>query len=190
MNNEDKLFSTFYWKIILDNNNPKNRKDIVLTGYSKMEGRNEKQDKMHLLFNIILRMNKCGYFEKFEKWKIYKRTGDFCNEQNDINFLTLYPNDFKILETTKLEDRHKTNHSTLVKFLTDFYNARKNKVDFTYLLPVEKKAVNLDNLLCYHKQKFETIKELYYHCEKLQKSGFAFGQIEHFKLMYLQKNNL
>jgi hypothetical protein len=185
----DKLFSSFYWEIELDPTNPLNKGAITLHGYSKEQNRAENRDKTQLLCNIILRINKAGYFNRFKEWRIYKRVGEFINKDVDNLFLIMYADTYKIADCKSNEPKTREQYQRIIKFLSDFYDARAGK-EVKNLLPQRENVFNFstEELLDPRRVKFQSLKDLYAYCSKLISNGVAFGRVDHFKAQVMQIN--
>lgn len=174
--NWDKFYSTYYWKIYMDQNNAKNSNSVeFLQGYSKVENQRESADTTHLLKTKIFNLYKNGYFERSLKIEIFQRLDDIINTKNDIKILILKPNEYQI----------NPDYSDLIfknfgLFLEDFYNRIKKAAPMENLVTYKRKPINNTDFLNVNTVKLANLQQLYSYAARLSLNGHAAGEVTHF----------
>lgn len=170
----DRFYSTYYWTIHLDLNNPRNHAER-LTGYSKKVNENEKADKDELLKTKILMLLQNGYLDRSTKIDFYFKTDFAIDKSKDPCILILMPNAYNIPPT---------NGEYMLKrfgvFLNEFYDRKKRGLAMTELIPKKKNATNLDDLFDVSKANFKTEAHLYGRAAQLLTYGHPPGQVNQY----------
>lgn len=167
----DRNGSTYKHEIYLTNG-------ITLTGYSKSLYYPEKQDKIVLLQDIILRLFHNGYFSKSDKIIFYE-LDLFSKEKNEIFTLSPTGYSFGNLEKFVLNDR-------INSFITKFYAQLKaNRVTDN----IKNKAVskNEDELFSIATKRFPNYPTLIEFVNKCFKNGHSNEVVMQFYRKYTEK---
>lgn len=174
--NWDKLYSTYYWKIYLDKNNPKNSYNVeFLQGYSKVEHQREAQDLVYLLKSKIINLYKNGYFNRIERIEIYQRLDNIINTKNDIKILILEPTQYDI--NPNYLDTVFKNYGL---FLEDFYSRIKNSLPMDGLITPKRKPISDDDRLNVNIVKLKDLSALYSYAARLLIHGHPQGAVNSF----------
>lgn len=189
-NKSDKMYSTYWWIIHLDKNHPSNyNKNVTeITGYSKILGYDECQNKHELLMKRIIMLHSNGYFEKSNSISIYYKQGEFLNKTTSIELLRLYKNDYEV-NPRCLNDT--TFYNTffikggIVTFLTKFYDCIKTGRSVGGLLPKTKNDYSKDDVLDYKIKRFNSIAQLMAFAEQKIKSGYPVGAVMNYVIKYI-----
>lgn len=167
----DRNGSTYKHEIFLSNG-------IVLTGYSKSLYYPEKQDKIVLLQDIILRLYHNGYFNKSDKIIFYE-LDLFSKDKLEIFTLTPTTYTFGSLEKFVLNDR-------INAFITKFYAHMKvNRVTDN----IKNKGVSKteEELFCIKQKRFSDFPTLIEFVNKCFKNGHNKDVVMHFYRQYTDK---
>lgn len=181
--NWDRLKSSFYWKINLDEKT-NDVKDF--TGYCKIVGQSEAQDKEYLLKSKICMLYKYGYLNpsKTLSIEIYERTTNIIDTKLDPKIIILYPTHFDIPQLN-----HDLIYKKFGRFLTDFYDDIKNNRDVYLRLASRKKPTNKDEFLNINRIEFRSVQHLYQYAARLCDYGHANGAVEDFIFKVKSKYN-
>jgi hypothetical protein len=181
--NWDKFYSTYYWKIYLDENHPKNSTSVeFLQGYSKVENQRESADSTHLLKTKIFNLYKNGYFERAKKIEIYQRLDEIINTKNDIKILILKPKEYQINP-----DYSDIIFKNFGLFLEDFYNRIIKAAPMDNIVTYKRKAVNNTDFLNVNTVKLNNLQQLYSYAARLSLNGHPSGEVTHFINKYKEK---
>lgn len=176
----DKFYSSYYWNIYLDPDNPRNVTEM-LTGYSKKVNENEAQDKDNLLKSKILNLYTNSYFNNSLKIEFFAKTDFVIDKKKDPCILILYPNAYKIPPT---------NGEYMVKrfgvFLEEFYQRKKKGLAMEGLIPRNGNRTSLDQLFDVTRYNFKTEAHLLSRCAQFLTYGHPSGQVTAFMNKYKQ----
>jgi hypothetical protein len=179
----DKLYSTYWWIIVLDSRHPDNNPNgITMHGYSKFQGHDEMFDKEMLLLKKILMLAQHGYVKKCQEIEIFWRAGNFVDKKNDEKMLTLYPRSF-ILEKRFMQPKF----LKLQTFLTKLYDAIAHGKQIDNLLPKRKINFTKDDYIDVNKWFFKSKAQLSTHCTRLIQNKHPFDAVINFREKYLEK---
>jgi hypothetical protein len=173
----DKMQSTYYWKILLNQNNNDNHVEH-LTGYSKKRGQDEAQDLVYLLQSKIIMFQQNNYLNKnrVDRIEIFKRETEIINKKTDPCLIILFDKTFTIPVSNHQEYVLKT----FGKFLNDFYKCVIENRNTADLIRSKKKPVSKDDFLNPDRVPFRNIQHLYSYSVRLLDNGHATGQVNHF----------
>jgi len=183
----DKIYSTYWWEIVLDHAHPRNYNPNVkqLTGYSKLQGHDEMKDKEMLLMKRILMLATNGYLDaapnRVKYIAIYKRGGTLILKNQDDIICTLLPRDFEM----RIADVGK--HPKVVKFLKDLYDHLKTGKNIQNLLPKEQEKFSKDEYFDITRYNFPSQSHLYLWAERKIQDGHSFLQVQSFVAKYLER---
>ena len=187
----DKIYSTYWWIIILDPTHPDNSPDIYeFTGYSKMSGHDEAKDKAELLMKKIIMLHSQGYFEKGKRITIFMKKGDLLNKANSRALLTLNRKDYTIdpeCAADKAFFKDFLLDRGVLRFLKQFYDCIANGKTVQYLLPKSKASFSKDDYLDVEKQHFNSEKQLDTYCERIYRNGHPFEAVMNFRRKYIER---
>lgn len=170
----DTIYSTYFWKIHLDKDNPNNLAES-LSGYSKKIGENEAQDKEYLLKKKIVNLYTNGYFTKATHIQFFCKVGPLIDKSRDPKIITLYPTHY-VIEQFNFEIVNKK----WGRWLTDFYFRINNNKSLDDILPALRRPKSKDDYLDITKQHFTSEAQLYNYCAKLSLHGHPPGEVKHF----------
>lgn len=179
----DKIYSSFWWKIELDSNNPRNynRNVQTLTGYSKFQGHDEAKDKIQMLMRKIIMLATNGYLDCSTDIIIYKRMGELIDKKRDIELVTLFRKDYNM----PIENIGK--NPELVEFLKKLYSHIRDGIKVDNILPRPRAQFNKDEYFEITRHNFSTHAHMYSWAEKMIKDGHSFLQVQNFIVKYLEK---
>lgn len=152
-----------------------------LTGYSKSKYYAEKQDKIVLLEDIIIRLFNKGYLQPDRTEKITFYTRDFVSGQLDEVF-TLLPASFTFGNNPKfvLNDR-------LNQFIVRFYKSVREKK--TISPTIKHKAITVEEQILFslERKRFISLEQLHEFVLKQFKNGYPEGLVMGFYNNYKEK---
>lgn len=181
----DKAQSTYYWKIILNQNNPNNHVPDF-TGYSKVYGQEEAQDKIYLLQSKIEMLRQKDYLNphRSERVEIYQRVDEIINTKTDPKILVLFPTHY---------DLPLQNREYMLKnfgyYLNEFYKLFLQNQSTQGLIRSRKKPRSKDDFLNPDLKHFRNLQQLYSYSVRLLDNGHPVGAVNHFITQVKTKNN-
>ena len=142
----DKRESTFYWLIFLNENHESyqyksNEKygAIILDGYSKTIGHNERNNKQELLLKNFIFLTK-QYSYKSKSIRIFARSGEIIDKKTDPCIIEIYPNKLPLITRVAKEILFEDNRTKLMddnfcRFLHSIYQMNLKGIDINQFRP-------------------------------------------------------
>ena len=181
----DKAQSTYYWKIYFNLNNPNNHVADI-TGYCKVLGQDEAQDKIYLLQSKIEMLRQKDYLNhnRVTRIEVHQRVDEIINSKTDPVILILFPTHYDI----PLQNREYV-IKNFGSYLEQFYKLFLQNQSTQSLIRARKQPRSKDDFLNPDIKQFRNLQQLYSYSARLLDNGHPVGAVNHFITQVKTRNN-